>query len=59
MTSGITAALIVAAVLGVSFRTTRHLGISATAALCVIYPWLAFVVLVIAAAVFLRRAKGS
>jgi hypothetical protein len=45
MTAGITAALVVAATLGASFRTTRHVGIAATAALVFIYPWLAVFVL--------------
>jgi hypothetical protein len=59
MTSGITAALIVAAALGTSFRTTRHIGIAATAALVFMWPWLAVAVLVTAAAVFLRSARKS
>lgn len=53
MTGGVTAALIVAAALGASFRTTRHVGIAACAALCFLYPWLAFVVLVVVVGVFL------
>jgi hypothetical protein len=59
MISGITAALVVAAALGASFRTTRHIGIAATAALVFMWPWLAVVVLVITVAVFLRRARKS
>ena len=59
MTSGITAALVVAAALGASFRTTRHMGIAATAALVFVWPWLAVVVLAITAVVFLRRARKS
>jgi hypothetical protein len=46
MTAGLTAALVVAAALGASFRTTRHIGISACALLCFLYPWLAAFVLV-------------
>lgn len=49
MTAGITAALVVAAALGASFRTTRHIGIAACAALAFLYPWVAvFVLLAIA-----------
>lgn len=49
MTAGITAALIVTAALGASFRTTRHIGIAATAALVFLYPWIAaFILLAIA-----------
>lgn len=49
MTASITAALVVAAALGASFRTTRHIGIAACAALCFLYPWLTvFVMLAIA-----------
>jgi hypothetical protein len=49
MTAGITAALIVSAALGAAFRTTRHIGIAACAALCFIYPWLAVPVLLVLA----------
>lgn len=59
MTAGVTAALIVAAALGASFRTTRHIGIAACAGLCFLYPWLAFIVLVITGAVLLRGAQKS
>jgi hypothetical protein len=59
MTSAITAALVVAAALGASFRTTRHIGIAATAVLVFMWPWLAVVVLVITAAVLLRGARKS
>jgi hypothetical protein len=55
MTSGITAALIVAAALGATFRTTRHVGIAATAALVFMWPWLAALV-VAALAVYLYRS---
>jgi hypothetical protein len=47
MTAGITAGLLAAAVLGATFRTTRHIGIAATAALCFVHPWLICVVLVV------------
>jgi hypothetical protein len=50
MTAGLTAALVVAAALGVSFRTTRHIGIAAFAGLCFLYPWLTVIVLIGAAA---------
>jgi hypothetical protein len=40
------AALAVTAALGISFRTTRGIGIAAIAALCFIYPVLAIVILV-------------
>ena len=46
MTAGVTAALIVTAVLGASFRTTRHIGIAACACSCFIHPPLAIVVLI-------------
>lgn len=46
MTAGLTAALIVTAALGVSFRTTRGIGIAAIAALCFLFPWLAVAVLI-------------
>jgi hypothetical protein len=45
MTAGITAALIVTAALGASFRTTKQIAIAATAALVFLYPSLAVVVL--------------
>lgn len=41
-----TAALIVTAALGISFRTTRGLGIAACAALSFLYPWLVVLVLI-------------
>ena len=44
--ASVTAALIVAAVLGVSFRTTRAIGIAAFACLCFLHAWLAIVVLI-------------
>lgn len=48
MIAAITAALVVVAALGVSFRATRHSGIAAFAALCFLYPWLSvFVILAI------------
>jgi hypothetical protein len=56
MTAGITAALIVSAALGAAFRTTRHIGIAACAALCFMYPWLAVPVL-LALALAWRRMK--
>jgi hypothetical protein len=43
--TSLTAALIVTAALGVSFRTTRAIGIAAFAGLSFLYPWLAVVVL--------------
>lgn len=45
MTASLTAALIVTAALGSLFRTTRHIGIAACAALVFLYPWLAVVVM--------------
>jgi hypothetical protein len=44
-TSSLTAALLVTAALGISFRTTRGIGIGAFAGLCALHPWLAFLVL--------------
>jgi hypothetical protein len=58
MTVGLTAALLVTAALGISFRTTRGIGIAAVAALCFIFPLLAIVVLIGVSALayyFLRR----
>jgi hypothetical protein len=57
MTAGITAALLVTAVLGASFRATRHIGIAGCAALCFIYPWLS--VLVIAGVLLFLFRKRS
>jgi hypothetical protein len=45
MTAGITAALVVAAALGIAFRTTRGIGIGACALLCFLWPVLAVIVL--------------
>jgi hypothetical protein len=56
MTAGITAALVVTAALGASFRTTRHIGIAGCAALCFLYPWLAVFVM-LAIVVAWRRIK--
>ena len=47
-----TAALIAAAILGMSFGPTRWLGIGATALLTFAYPWLIAVVIVATAATF-------
>jgi hypothetical protein len=44
--ASISAALIVTAALGVSFRTTRGIGIAAFAGLCLLHPWFAIVVLI-------------
>jgi hypothetical protein len=57
MTAGLTAALIVAAALGASFRATRHIGVAACAALCFIYPWLAIPLLIVIAGVFVRQTR--
>lgn len=57
MTAGLTAALIVAAVLGASFRTTRHIGIAACAVLCFLYAWLAPIVVLVVCGTFLFRAR--
>lgn len=59
MTVGLTAALIVAAVLGLSFRSTKVIGITATAVLCFLHPWVAALVVVITGAVFVRIARKS
>lgn len=59
MTAGITAALVVAAALGVSFRTTRNLGIAACAVLCFMHWWLAVPLLIVIAAVFARQGQRS
>ena len=48
MTSSVTAALVVAGILGMSFSSTRPMAIAAVAALTFIYP--ALVILVIAGA---------
>lgn len=51
------AALLAAAVLGASFRTTRHIGVAAAAGLCFLHPWFAAPIVVIAVAgIFLRRS---
>lgn len=42
----LTAALIVTAVLGICFRTTRLIGIAACAALCLINPFFAVFILI-------------
>lgn len=57
MIAGLTAALIVTAVLGLSFRTTRQIGIAASAALCFLYWWLALLVIVTTVAVFAANAR--
>jgi hypothetical protein len=57
MTAGITAALVVSAALGASFRTTRHIGIAACAALCFLHPWLAVFVLLALALAWLRMKR--
>lgn len=41
-----TAALVATAALGISFRTTRGIGIAAFAALCLLHPWFAALVVV-------------
>ena len=51
------AALLAAAVLGASFRTTRHIGVAAAAGLCFLYPWLAPLVVLAVAGIFLRRGR--
>jgi hypothetical protein len=54
----LTAALIATAVLGISFRTTRAIGIAAFAAICFLYPWFVIGVVVCVAAIahhLLRR----
>jgi hypothetical protein len=56
MTASLTAALIVTAVLGALFRTTKHLAIAAAAGLCFLFPWAALVVLLgVAAFIFWKR----
>ena len=57
MTAGLTAALIVAAVLGASFRTTRHIGIAAFAGLGFLFPWLAPLVVLGVGIALLRGAR--
>jgi hypothetical protein len=47
VTAGLTAALVVAAALGISFRTTRGIGIASCAALVFLYPALAVLVLIV------------
>lgn len=59
MTAGLTAALIVAAALGISFRTTRVVGIGATSILCFLWPFLAPLIVVVAAGTFLMRARKA
>ena len=51
------AALLAAAVLGTSFRTTRHIGVAAAAGLCFLHPWLAPIVVIAVAGIFLRRGR--
>lgn len=57
MTAGLTAALIVTAVLGASFRTTRHIGIAACASLCFCYPWLALLIVPLVGGTYLFHTR--
>ena len=54
MSTGITAALVVAAVLGLWFSTTRGMSIAAVAALTLLHPWLVVPILIALAAAFHR-----
>ena len=54
MSTGITAALVAAAVLGLWFSTTRGISIAAVAALTLLYPWLVVPILIASAAAFYR-----
>jgi hypothetical protein len=57
MTAGLTAALAVAAALGISFRTTRGIGIASFAGLVFLFPWLAVPVVIAIAAVLARQSR--
>ena len=52
MVASITAALVVAAVMGLWFSTTRGISIAATAVLVFMFPWLAVLILIGSAAAF-------
>lgn len=58
MTYSITAALLAAGSLGLSFSNTRSMAIAAIAALTFVYPWLALLVLPLAGAfIYLQASK--
>jgi hypothetical protein len=58
LVESITAALTVAAVLGIWFATTRWIAIAATSLLCFVHPWLAlFVVVTVGWAFYFFRVR--
>jgi hypothetical protein len=56
-TLSLTSALAVAAALGLSFRTTRTIGIAASAGLCCLHPWLGLIPLIATALYLMSRFR--